>query len=201
MQQSNLSIFLADSWQKLASELNEWYIMVQFLHIISFLPRVAARDSQGLVRSAPLFLSSAQGAWGFSTATSKVIDCMSYFPASGAENTKWKQKQTSRWDQTAPRPHTEHVQNCGMPRIDQVVTGCCGHRASGAIWRCTFLSGLRTPSSLWFIWVSCEVLHHQKFGLKVVSLHSGHMCPLLRLCSDTNRAAAFRDQGWRGNLA
>lgn len=33
---------LADSWQKLAFELNEWHIMIQFLHIISFLQRVAA---------------------------------------------------------------------------------------------------------------------------------------------------------------
>lgn len=48
-----LTIFLADSWQKLAFKLNEWHTIVQLLHIISFPPGVVTWDSEGLTRSAP----------------------------------------------------------------------------------------------------------------------------------------------------
>lgn len=47
-------------------------------------------------------------------ATSKVIDCMSCFPASRGEETKWKQKQASHWDNTALRLHSEHVQSFSL---------------------------------------------------------------------------------------
>lgn len=45
------------------------------------------------------------------TATSKVIYCMSCFPASRGEETRWKQKQASHWDNTALMLHSEHVQS------------------------------------------------------------------------------------------